>query len=168
MNPVRQLRTQLGMTQDGLARAAGTSQPTIAAYESGRKSPNVGTIERLASAVGLKAELRFSPPMTREERRSLALHHAIVARLMAAPASVRLRARRNLATMKRRHGSAVLLLREWTVVLNRPLSALCEQLTDTTPWSRELRHVTPFAGVLSARERAAVLRQFADDEAVAE
>jgi hypothetical protein len=38
-------------------------------------------------------------------------------------------------------------------------------LTDPDPWARELRHVTPFAGVLSAAERAEVYRAFANDEA---
>jgi hypothetical protein len=36
-------------------------------------------------------------------------------------------------------------------------------LTDHDPWARELRHVTPFGGVLSAAERAEVYRAFARD-----
>jgi hypothetical protein len=37
-------------------------------------------------------------------------------------------------------------------------------LADPTPHARELRHVTPFAGVLTARERAEVYRTFARSE----
>jgi hypothetical protein len=44
------------------------------------------------------------------------------------------------------------------------LEALLPVLTDPSPWARELRHVTPFAGLLGARERAAVIRGFVDVE----
>ncbi len=54
-------------------------------------------------------------------------------------------------------------LREWEVLLRRPAEALLPVLTEPSPWSRELRHVTPFAGVLSASERATVFRTFADE-----
>jgi len=37
-------------------------------------------------------------------------------------------------------------------------------LTDQDPWARELRHVTPFAGVLSAAERVEAYRAFANAE----
>ena len=48
--------------------------------------------------------------------------------------------------------------------LDRPLSALLPVLTDPGEWARELRHVTPFSDVLSAAERSAVYRAFADAE----
>jgi transcriptional regulator with XRE-family HTH domain len=75
MNPVRSLRARTSLTLAALARAAGTSQPAIAAYDAGRKSPTLNTVERLAAAVGLEAAVDFVPAMTREERRSLVLHH---------------------------------------------------------------------------------------------
>jgi hypothetical protein len=37
-------------------------------------------------------------------------------------------------------------------------------LTDPVPWTRELRHVTPFTGILSAADRAQVYRAFAQRE----
>ena len=67
MNAVRELRRTADLTQAELARAAGTSQPTIAAYESGRKSPSLRTLSRMARAVGLKAVVVFPPAMTRED-----------------------------------------------------------------------------------------------------
>ena len=152
------------MTQDALARAAATSQPTIAAYEAGRKSPTVNTVRRLAKAAGLQAEVAYYPPLTREERRSLHLHRAIAARLAANPERVLALARRSLARMCARPRQGTQLLREWDVILDRPLPALLPVLTDPGEWARELRHVTPFAGVLSAAERAAVYRAFAADE----
>lgn len=164
MEPVRALRERTALTQQALARAAGTSQPTIAAYEAGRKSPTVHTVQRLAGAVGLNATVAYTTPLTREDRRSLALHRAIARRLSEDPGAAIARARRNLARMRARPGQATQLLREWAVILDRPVPALLPVLTDPGEWARELRHVTPFGGVLSASERAAVYRAFANDE----
>ena len=41
MEPVQLIRAAAGMTQRQLADAAGISQPTVAAYESGTKSPTL-------------------------------------------------------------------------------------------------------------------------------
>ncbi|MGH2739032.1 MAG: helix-turn-helix domain-containing protein [Actinomycetota bacterium] len=49
---IREARTAAGLTQAELARRAGTSQPTVAAYESGGKTPTVGTLERLLRVAG--------------------------------------------------------------------------------------------------------------------
>ena len=70
MSEIRRLRKTVGVTQAALADAAGTSQPTIAAYETGRKSPTLGTVKRLAESVGLAMSVNFHPPLTREDRRS--------------------------------------------------------------------------------------------------
>ena len=156
MNCIRTLRDKAALTQAALARAGGTSQPTIAAYEADRKSPTLGTVQRLAKAVGLEAVVAYYPPLTREERRSLELHRAIAARLRADPELVLAQARRNLGRMIGNADDPPQPLREWGVLLDRPLEVLLPLLTAPDPWARELRHVTPFAGVLSAAERAAV------------
>ena len=165
MNAVFKLRELVEMTQAALARAGGTSQPAIAAYEANRKSPTIGTVQRLARAVGLDAAVEYFSPMTREDRRSLGLHRAIARRLRENPAAVLAQARHCLANMMARQEGLSLPLREWSVLLDRPVEALLPLLTDPDPWARELRHVTPFAGVLTAAERAEVYRGFADDEA---
>lgn len=165
MNPIRALREVLGgLTQQQLATTASTSQPTVAAYESGRKSPTWRTIERLAHATACHADLRFLPPLTREDRRSLALHAAIADRLRDEPEAVLAKARSSLAHMKALHPGARQLFDEWTVLLRRPVTALLPVLVDASPWARELRHVTPFAGVLTAKERTACYRAFAQAE----
>lgn len=156
------LRERAVLTQAALARAGGTSQPAIAAYEAGDKSPTLTTLERLAAAVGLETTVDFVPPLTREERRSLALHHAIAVRLAREPDRVLAQARRTLARMIAAAPMPSPLLREWDVLLDRPFAALLPVLTDPRPWARELRHVTPFAGVLSTAERAAVYRASAE------
>lgn len=164
MNAILALRDAAELTQVALARAGGTSQPTIAAYESDRKSPTISTVQRLARAVGLDAAVEYYPPLTREDRRSLWLHRAIASRLSADPDRVLAQARQCLERMLARHDGASLPLREWVVLLDRPVDALLPLLTDPDAWARELRHVTPFAGVLSAAERAEVYRAFAGSE----
>ena len=164
MNPIRELREVVGLTQQQFADAAGTSQSAIAAYESGRKSPTWRTIERLAHAAGCDLAVVIHPALTREDRRSLALHAAIAARLQAQPTAVLTRARASLARMRALHPGARPLLDEWRVLLRRPIAALCPVLSDPSPWARELRHVTPFSGVLSARERTLLYRTLAEAE----
>ena len=163
MNAIKGLREAVDLTQAALAQAGGTSQPTIAAYEAGRKSPTIGTVRRLARAVGLDAAVEYYPPLTREDRRSLSLHRAIAARLRRTPDRVVAQARECLKRMVAQLEGSSILLREWDVLLDRPVEALLPLLTDPDPWARELRHVTPFAGVLSAAERARVYRAFAEE-----
>lgn len=165
-NEVLAIRHRAGLTQRELAEAAGTSQPTIAAYEADRKSPMLSTLRRLATEAGLEMSITYHSAMNREERRSLFLHEAIVRRLRERPQTVLARARRNLETMQRSNPGANPLLREWAVLLDRPLEDLVAQILDPGEHARELRHVTPFAGVLSAPERAATYRAFREAEAV--
>jgi transcriptional regulator with XRE-family HTH domain len=163
MTEVRELRRVAGLTQTQLAVAAGTSQPTIAAYEARRKSPTLATVHKLANAAGLEASVVFALAMTREERRSLQLHRTIAGRLQAQPQAVLTVARATLKRMQKVAPDSQ-VIREWRVLLERPVEALIELLTDPAPWARELRHVTPFAGVLTAAERAEVFRSFAAEE----
>jgi len=164
MNEVRHLRQLAGVTQSRLAELARTSQPTIAAYESGSKVPNLRTLRRLARALGLEARLQFVPAMTREDRRSLQLHEVIVQRLLEDPDAVIRRARDTLGLMRERHPGAAPLLTEWDAMLSRPASEVADILLDPRPKARELRQVTPFAGILSPAERAEVYRRFAASE----
>jgi transcriptional regulator with XRE-family HTH domain len=45
------------MSQEELARRAHTSQPTLSAYENGRKSPSLATMERLLAETGHHLEI---------------------------------------------------------------------------------------------------------------
>ena len=62
--------------------------------------------------------------------------------------------------MRRLHPGAAELLDEWERLLNGSVDALMDALVNPGLHYRDLRHVTPFAGVLSASERAAVYREF--------
>ena len=164
MDEILTLRRTVGLTQAALANAAGTSQPTIASYEAGRKSPTLNTVSRLAESVGLAMSVQFHPPLTREDRRSIWLHRSIARRLEERPRWVLQRARENLKKMRHANPGARQLLDEWGVFLKRSIPELIPLLTDPGPRARELRQVTPFAGVLSAEERARAYRAFAEEE----
>jgi transcriptional regulator with XRE-family HTH domain len=46
------VRRASGLSQTELARRAGTSRPTLSAYENGRKSPTLDTVQRLLDEAG--------------------------------------------------------------------------------------------------------------------
>ena len=51
---IARVRRAAGLSQAELARRAGTSRPTLSAYEHGRKSPSLDTLERLVAAAGFE------------------------------------------------------------------------------------------------------------------
>ena len=57
---VRQLRASKGMTTRRLAREAGISTETLNAIEHGRRQPQVGTLDKLARALGVEAKDLFA------------------------------------------------------------------------------------------------------------
>lgn len=160
MNPILRLRVQTGVTQKTLARMAGTSQPTIASYEAGKKSPTLETLERLAKSLGLEATVAFVPPLTREDLRSLAYHRAVVEKLKREPSVVLARARRNLRSMSASNPDAKRLFDHWKEALNSPLDDLIAYCLDFGLLSRDMRQVTPFSGILTAKERLEVIKRF--------
>jgi len=167
MRAVRTLREIAGLTQVELANLAGTSQPTIAAYETGSKVPTWRTLQRLARAGGQSAVVSFVPELTREDRRSLFLHQAIAAELLRSPDDVMSLARRNLGRAIELHPGAVELLNEWGAILRTNPETVAAIMTNPGRHARELRQVTPFAGVLSTTDRAAVYSEFRKIEAAA-
>jgi transcriptional regulator with XRE-family HTH domain len=62
---IREARLAGGLTQVALARKAGTSQPTLAAYESGRAEPRLETLRRLIDACGCELVLSVRPKVRR-------------------------------------------------------------------------------------------------------
>lgn len=110
----------------------------------------------------------FVPPLTREDRRSLWLHEAIADKLRQDPAGVLRRARTNLRRMAGINPGAAALLREWRQILRRPVADIIGVMLDPRSHARELRQVTPFAGVLSARERSGAYAEFRRHEGPSE
>lgn len=55
---IRSARNDVGMTQAELALAAGIHQPTVAAYESGRRMPSDDTLRKVLAAARLRLGTR--------------------------------------------------------------------------------------------------------------
>jgi transcriptional regulator with XRE-family HTH domain len=59
-------RVGAGLTQEDLARRAGTSRTTLSAYEHGRKSPTVVTFARLLATMGCELTTQRQVTFTRK------------------------------------------------------------------------------------------------------
>lgn len=160
MNLVRLLRYQAGVTQQVLANCAGTSQATIALYEGGAKSPTLTTLNKLAASVGLELFATYVPLLTREDRRSIAYHYAIVEKLRAQAEIILIRAKTNLTKLRKKNPHARYLLDQWAIWLKLPTEELVSRMLDWGIAARDMRQVSPFAGVLSSVERAKILKNF--------
>lgn len=160
MNWIHLLRDQTGVTQQTLADRAGTSQPTIALYESGLKSPTLDTMRKLAACLGLDLTISFTSPMSREDQRSLAYHQALAAKLRKQPEFTIAKAKQTLSKMSAKHSGANELLGRWKRWLELPPEVLIARILDPGVEAREMRQVTPLAGLLSAKERTRILKQF--------
>ena len=64
---IRSARQRAALSQEALARRAGTRQSAVSAYESGRRAPGLATLERLLAAAGFEIEvaLREASPAAR-------------------------------------------------------------------------------------------------------
>jgi transcriptional regulator with XRE-family HTH domain len=157
-------RLEAGLSQRSLAERAGTSGPTIAAYELGTKEPRLSTLVRIVEAAGMTIDWQYQTAatrpagMTREDARSLALHRVIATRLLADPDVVIAKARQNLRRMRRANsdGSADRWFDHWDRLLAGPIAGVVAVLVSHDQEARDLRQVTPFAGVLSDDERRAI------------
>lgn len=154
------IRAVAGMTQRDLADAAGTSQPAVAAYESGSKSPTWRTVERLASSVGLACYPAVGAVLTRDQERSLLLHAAIARELRARETEVIQIARRNISRMRSVNPHAWRLLEDWEQILQGPISHIVACMLDPGEHGRDLRQVSPFGGVLTPAQRVRFYQSF--------
>jgi hypothetical protein len=90
---------------------------------------------------------------------SLALGRAVARHLQADSKRVRAIGRRNLARVRSEYVSEPFWLRRWQELLEGPEEALVDVLTSPAEEARVLRQSSPFAGVLTPRERWRLLRQ---------
>ena len=114
---------------------------------------------RLEDVEALQAGTRR---MTRDQRRSLWLGHAIAGKLVTDPQRTLSVARENLARLQEANprGGTARRLAEWQRLLDGSAREILDALTSSSPRARELRQNTPFAGVLSDEERQQVLAGF--------
>jgi transcriptional regulator with XRE-family HTH domain len=162
---VRTLRDESGLSQRAFAARAETSGPTVAAYECGRKEPRLSTLERLAVTAGLQLEIRLVPAdrgarrRARREARSWALAAATAGLVEQDYEAARRLAHGNIERMESVTGSnrSRTLLAEWRRVVDDGPSAVRRVLLDPSEHGHDMRQMTPFAGLMSDRERELVL-----------
>ncbi len=65
---LRRARRRAGLTLRALAGRAGTSHSTLAAYESGRKTPTVETLDRILRAAGYELGFELTPSVGGADR----------------------------------------------------------------------------------------------------
>lgn len=90
--------------------------------------------------------------------RSLALHAAVAEKLQERP-EILDRARARLGEWLTRGGRSAPLWRRWQEILDSPAAEVAAFLTDRSEEAAWLRKASPFAGVLTARERWRILRE---------
>jgi transcriptional regulator with XRE-family HTH domain len=75
---IAQARRASGLSLRQLAALAGTSHSAIAAYEQGRTSPTLATLERILTAAGFAIDVNLSPRPGRDEVDRAARGHELV------------------------------------------------------------------------------------------
>ena len=101
--------------------------------------------------------------MTREDLRSLAFHRAIADLLRKNPELIVKRARKNLEKLASMHPNAGTLFDKWREWLSFPFEILIEKILDPQQETCDMRQVSPFSGLLNARQRTQVLRGFREE-----
>ena len=105
------------------------------------------------------------PRLTRDQRRSLAYNKAAVEVLRRNPDWVLALAWRNLRRLQSLHPHAAPTLAFWERALSLPVDDLVDRMLATDEEACEMRHVSPFAGVLDASTRTRVIREFQASDA---
>ena len=122
---------------------------------------------RLDHLLRYQAELERSDPagatldaINSSDRRSYVFGLLIAAKLAADPEVVLTKGKKNLRRLWRVHsdGSADVLLNWWEELLAGPIERIIDVLTSSDQRSIELRHASPFAGVLTGAERTWVIQ----------
>ncbi len=147
------------------AELLGTSrQHVVDLCASGRLRFQMTGSHRRVWRSDVMALARGGAGLARDQQRSLWLHRAVTGKLALDPARVRNRARRNLERMRAAHqrGRVRADFDTWEALLDGPLDRLFEVLGATSPQAVELRQNTPFAGVLTEKERLKALAAFRD------
>lgn len=71
---LQNLRSQQGLSQRKLARAAGVSNATVSLIEHGRTDPSMGLLKRILDAMGVSFADFFSEPSRHDEKYFFAQH----------------------------------------------------------------------------------------------
>jgi len=124
----------------------------------------VGTHRRVRRA-DVEAIRTRTDRLNRDDRRSLWLAHAVAGKIVSEPTAALESARAEIKRMRpQARGQARDWLSQWEKLLDGPILRLLDQLTDRSLRGRELRQNSPFAGLLSERERAEVLAAWRESD----
>jgi hypothetical protein len=109
-------------------------------------------------------EALIEPALTRDQSELLWLHRAVAGKVVANPPAVLAAAAINLRRLRRMHpeGRADQWLDRWDAILDEGAESVLDALTSSAEYAVELRRTSPFAGVLSERERQTVLVAYAE------
>jgi hypothetical protein len=118
-------------------------------------------------ASGFKEARRWMPPShpsvysdhRLHDIRSLLLHAMVAKKLLHDPQLLAI-AGRNLKRWRETRGRSSPALEEWRVILRKPLPELLAFITDMGEDATRLRQSSPFAGVLSPKERKRLFDAF--------
>ena len=161
---VRQVRLRSGLSQRALAEAAGTSGPTIADYEAGKKEPRLSTIQRLIEAGGFKLLVQIAPDrheraIARQRQIRMGMAAATAIRVKERWPEAKVLAMQQLAAMEEhvRGASATRLLRLWHRSLEQGPGFAAELLMRVGEEGDDLRQLSPFVGLFSDEERRLLL-----------
>lgn len=102
----------------------------------------------------------------RSEELSIQFHRAIAEKLRDNPEAVLAVTRQNIAHWRRTHsgtGGASYYFDRWDAMLKGPLDELLAFLGSPCQEARDMRQCSPFAGVLSHKERWGIIRCFSGD-----
>ncbi len=95
----------------------------------------------------------------RIDRRSLALHRAVAAKLRTQPELLKV-ALKNIDRWYADASRTRTYLDEWRVILHQPLDSILATIVEEGERMTALRQSTPFSGILDPKERWAIYRQF--------
>jgi uncharacterized protein len=93
---LRDARRRAGLTQNALAKRAGTSQATISAYETGAKEPSISTLTRLLAATGHSIQITETSPSHQPSSRELRRRGRILAEVLGLAEALPAHRRRTL------------------------------------------------------------------------
>ena len=121
----------------------------------------IGSQRRIRRA---DVEALIRPGLDHDELQSLWLHRAVAGKVVQNPAAILAAGAINLRRLRRLHpeGQAWEWLDRWEIVLDEGAEALLDALTSSAEYAVELRRSSPFAGILTEKERRQVLDAFAE------
>ncbi|MDR1791413.1 MAG: helix-turn-helix transcriptional regulator [Propionibacteriaceae bacterium] len=161
---IRDAMRESAVTQVELSALTGVSQGRISYYLAGKAGMSQEMARMLLSALGFEAhfEVRAMVPVfTKAEKRSWALHRQISRKLdEAALQAWEGKVSSNLAKLEQHNRGEPHLSRvaRWKALIQaRDVKRIRIALLDVGTYGKQMREVSPFAGILSESERLQVL-----------